>query len=293
MSDGAVLQVPDDPLERARQFIERAETSDLALADLAAAADLSPYHFTRLFTARFGVSPVAYMRTRRLAAAAERLRIGAPSLIDLAFDAGFDSQEGFTRAFKRAYGVSPGRYRRSGGLSGTMEILPMTKSDTLSPNLVGGAKPERREGLRMAGLAQEFDDMNKSAIPALWGRLFQTLPQGAGAGRRTYGVCTATTEAGAMRYVAAIGLAPDEPAPADLELIDLPERAYLVFKMTIDGTALHPQMQAAAREIWGMRIPRSGCKLAQAPDLEVYPPDFKDDVAGGVLEWWIPVEPNP
>jgi AraC family transcriptional regulator len=171
MTDVAALQVPDDPLDRAREFIERAEATDLGLTDLAQAADLSPYHFARLFTARFGVSPVAYLRARRLAAAAERLRIGAPSLVDLAFDAGFDSQEGFTRAFKRAYGVSPGRYRRTGGLSGTMEILPMTKSDTLSPNLVGGAKSERREGLRMAGLAQEFDDATKAGIPALWDRL--------------------------------------------------------------------------------------------------------------------------
>jgi AraC family transcriptional regulator len=96
-----------------------------------------------------------------------------------------------------------------------------------------------------------------------------------------------------MRYAAAIALAPDEPAPEGLEMIDLPERAYLVFKMTVDGGPLHPQMQAAAREIWGVRVPRSGCKLAQAPDLEVYPPDFNPDAAGAVLEWWIPVEPNP
>jgi AraC family transcriptional regulator len=49
-------------------------------------------------------------------------------------------------------------------------------------------------------------------------------------------------------------------------------------------------MQKAAREIWGGRLPRSGFTLARAPDLEVYPPEFRPDQPGAWVEWWIPVE---
>src|SRR5258708_33409624 len=110
MTDLASSRAAADPLERARLHIDARLFEPLTLADLADAAGLSAYHFTRQFGARFGDSPMAYVRARRLAAAADRLcGEGSPALIDLAFDWGFDSQEGFTRAFKRVFGLPPGR----------------------------------------------------------------------------------------------------------------------------------------------------------------------------------------
>ncbi|HZZ88225.1 MAG TPA: AraC family transcriptional regulator, partial [Caulobacteraceae bacterium] len=112
MDDASALPTGrPDPLERARAFVEAPGAEPLTLAMLAAVAGLSPYHFARQFTARFGVSPMAYVRERRMDAAARRLTADKPpALVDLAFDLGFESQEGFTRAFKRAHGVTPGRY---------------------------------------------------------------------------------------------------------------------------------------------------------------------------------------
>lgn len=49
-------------------------------------------------------------------------------------------------------------------------------------------------------------------------------------------------------------------------------------------------MQAAAKQIWGDLLPKSGRRLAQAPDLEVYPIDFAPDRPGLAIEWWVPVE---
>jgi len=97
-------QMRTDPLDRARRHVEQRLDGELSLNELADAAGLSPYHFSRQFTARFGFAPMAYVRARRLEIAAERLRAGPPtSLIDLALDCGFDSQEGFTRAFSRTF----------------------------------------------------------------------------------------------------------------------------------------------------------------------------------------------
>ncbi len=89
--------------------------------------------------------------------------------------------------------------------------------------------------------------------------------------------------------MAAVAIEADAPAPEGLEIKDVPAQHYLVFRQTVDGSDLHTQMQAAGREIWGERLPKSGYQLARSPDLEVYPPDFTPGKPGWV-EWWIPVK---
>ncbi len=283
-----------DPLDRARRHVEQHLGGELSLAELAEAACLSPYHFSRQFSARFGFAPMAYVRARRLEIAAERLRAGPPiNLIDLALDCGFDSQEGFTRAFSRTFGVSPGRYR-SGQRPPRSEHVVMSTAHLPASNLIQAPAPARKPALRIAGLAQDFDETNVSGIPALWGRFAPRLPLPGQAGGGTYGVCCGGPGGVGLHYIAGVQLAADAPAPEDLgegfEVIDLPARAYLVFRQVLDGGPLHPQMQSAVREIWSERVPNSSHALVRAPDLEVYPEGFEPSQPGAWVEWWIPVE---
>ena len=162
-------------------------------------------------------------------------------------------------------------------------------SDTAVPlTLTMQAVPQHKPGMRLAGVSGVFDDSNKSNIPALWPRLIEKVPVFAKEGGESFGVCWGATS-GASHYMAAVPIAADAPPPEGLEVKDLPPQAYLVFRLTVDGTDLHPQMQAAAKEIWGERLPKSGYRLAHAPDLEFYPSDFMPGRPGWV-EWWIPVE---
>jgi AraC family transcriptional regulator len=279
-----------DPLERARSFVDTQAGESLTLASLAAVAGLSTYHFTRQFTARFGVSPMAYVREQRMALAASRL-IGAapPALVELAFDLGFETQEGFTRAFKRAHGVSPGRYRKN-PRSAPEEIAAMSDA-AMRSTLSMQATPVGKPGLRVAGFSGVFDDATRSQIPLLWPRLIQRLPLAGQVGDdASYGVCSpAHGEDGCFNYLAGVPIAADAPAPEGMEVVDVPAQTYLVFRQDTDGSPLHPQMQAAVKEIWGERVPKSGFKLANAPDLEAYPPRFEPDRPSHI-EWWIPVE---
>src|SRR5258707_11831769 len=106
---------PDAPdfLADVLAYIEAHRDEPMTVAELAAVAGFSPYHFSRLFTARFGISAMEYVRTCRLQAAALRLTGDSPPpLTELAFDAGFESQEAFTRAFRRRYGTPPGQFQR-------------------------------------------------------------------------------------------------------------------------------------------------------------------------------------
>jgi AraC family transcriptional regulator len=279
-----------DPLERAMAHVEARAFDAWTLGALAEVAGLSTYHFARQFNARFGLAPMAFVRARRLGLAARALA-GAepPALVDLAFDCGFGSQEGFTRAFKRAFGVSPGRYRRERIMPNPRDILAMSDATPLK-RLTQEPAPVSKPAFRVAGVSAVFDESNKAGIPMLWPRLVERLPLAGQIHAGTFGVGWPTGEGeGGFRYMASVEIAEDAPVPAGLEALTIPAQTYLIFRLATDGSELHPQMQAAMREIWGERAPKSGFRLANGPDLEVYPPGF-DPNRPARIEWWIPVE---
>lgn len=99
-------------LNRAIDYIEANLTQALAIEWVAATVGYSRFHFDRLFLATIGDTPASYLRKRRLTEAAREIVASNRSLLELALDYQFQSQEAFTRAFKRMFGVSPGVYRR-------------------------------------------------------------------------------------------------------------------------------------------------------------------------------------
>jgi AraC family transcriptional regulator len=291
--DDAPLQTQAiaDPLERAMAYVEDHAFEPLTLADLAAIAALSPYHFARQFSYRYGLTPMAFVRARRLGLAAKLLASPRPpALIDLAFDTGFESQEGFTRAFKRAFGVSPGRYRKGRAAPTPSEILAMSDI-TSAVRLTQEPQPVKKPGFRVIGASAVFDESSKAGIPMLWPKLTERgLPLAGQVAGGTFGVGRPDSSGeGCFRYMASVAVSADAPIPEGLEAFEVPAQTYMVFHLETDGSELHPQMQAALRQIWGDRVPKSGLKLANGPDLEVYPPGFLPDRPSRI-EWWIPVE---
>lgn len=81
------------------------------LADLAALAGCSPFHFARLFREVTG-SPVRALRIRlRLAMAMGRIAEGAEDLSDLAFECGFASHSHMTSSFQQVLNRTPSQLR--------------------------------------------------------------------------------------------------------------------------------------------------------------------------------------
>lgn len=78
------------------------------LAELAAAAALSPYHFIRLYQNATGETPMATARRLKLQAARARL-LTQPraSVLDVALSCGYENPQAFTRAFRREFGWVP------------------------------------------------------------------------------------------------------------------------------------------------------------------------------------------
>lgn len=256
------------------------------LKTIANVADLSPYHFSRQFFARYGLPPMAQVRELRMIAAATQLVDGtASSLVDLASSCGFERQEGFTRAFKRTFGVSPGRYRRAQGSQNGENSDPNRQT---IPGLTVVPELQRKPAFAIAGFGRRFEETGRDQIPALWGRLTPRLPFAGQVGNATYGVCWEADD-GAFYYMAGVALAAGVPKPRGVDVRNLPAQEYLVYRLRLRGLPLVPQLQEAAREIWGERIPRSGYTLARGPDVEFYPDDFRPNQPGKFIEWWIPV----
>ncbi len=84
-----------------------------ALAELAAAAGLSPHHFHRVFKAATGVTPRAYAAAHRTRTVHERLAAGG-SVTEAIYDAGFSSSGRFYEAAGAMLGMTPGAYRAGG-----------------------------------------------------------------------------------------------------------------------------------------------------------------------------------
>ena len=100
-------RLPRRALEGAIDYIGDNLEKNLRLTDIASAAHMSPYHFSRLFKESTGLTPHHYVIERRVRRASELLHGTALSIAEIALLCGFANQSHLNRHFKRAFGVNP------------------------------------------------------------------------------------------------------------------------------------------------------------------------------------------
>jgi len=98
-------------LKQALDFIGDNLVSDLSLTEIAAAANLSPHHFSRLFKLSTGLSPHQYVIRQRVEKAKALLLGTELSVGEVAMACGFSHQAHLTRHFGRRVGISPNKFR--------------------------------------------------------------------------------------------------------------------------------------------------------------------------------------
>lgn len=94
------------------EYMEAHLADDIGLTELAAVAQLSRYHFGRAFKATTGLSPYAYLLTRRLERAAQLLRLPHLSMTEIAARSGFGNVAKLRRQFQQQTGQTPTAFRR-------------------------------------------------------------------------------------------------------------------------------------------------------------------------------------
>lgn len=118
-----------------RQIIDTLEENvltDWQLDHFAEKIGYSKFHLTRKFKEETGFSIGEYIRTRRLAIAAQLLLHTDEPILCIALELHFNSQEAFTRAFKELYKLPPGKYRS------LMQALQLSEGNLMTENNVKG-----------------------------------------------------------------------------------------------------------------------------------------------------------
>jgi YesN/AraC family two-component response regulator len=102
-------------LRRAVAFIDDHYSERIRLADVAAAAWLSPGYLSEILKAKLGKTFTDYLAEVRVQHSKDLLVRTAIPIAEIATRVGFSDQSHFTKVFTRVTGTSPARFRRSGG----------------------------------------------------------------------------------------------------------------------------------------------------------------------------------
>lgn len=108
----------DPPLSRERleaslAVVNSRLAAELCTRDMALAAGLSEFHFSRAFKKSTGQSPYAYVIARRIEAAKRLLGESSLPIVRVAACVGYTTQAHFTGAFRQHTGTTPKVYRDS------------------------------------------------------------------------------------------------------------------------------------------------------------------------------------
>lgn len=98
-------------------YIEENLDKELSLEKIAEKFSYSPFYIARTFKDETGITLYKYIQGRRLDEAARKLAETDQPIVEIAFEAGYGSQQAFTQAFRRKYTCTPREYRRAGVLT--------------------------------------------------------------------------------------------------------------------------------------------------------------------------------
>lgn len=100
-------------IARAVEFIRDNLHRNLRLHEIAGIANLSEYHFARMFKQTMGMAPHQFLIECRIQEAQKLLRNFELTADEIAFRVGFANSSHFTSHFKKATGTTPNLYRRA------------------------------------------------------------------------------------------------------------------------------------------------------------------------------------
>ncbi len=93
---------------------EHQTEKELSLENIARELNYSKFYIARTFKSHTGVTLYKYIQGRRMDLAARKLAETDRPIVEIAFEAGYGSQQAFTQAFRHIYTCTPQEYRRKG-----------------------------------------------------------------------------------------------------------------------------------------------------------------------------------
>ena len=275
------------------EFVEQHLYGDISVHDIAAASHYSTYHFSRIFKALVGDTPMEYLRKRRLTVAAKQLLSEDISILDLALQCQFESQEAFTRAFKGLFNITPAQYRK---INDPFRLL---YKDQFSPHMLNylqnqiSMEPQiiTQPTTKLVGIAKQYNsaDLDLSRLWSAFRPYRNKIPNQVG--NDAFGIYESYEELDdevSFIYVCSVAVSSFEEIPDGMTARELPEQMYA--KFTHVGPVAN--LDQTLKYIWGSWLPKSSYDYLQKPDFELYRPGFNDADPTNKLYLHIPIKPK-
>ena len=101
-------------VKKAIDYIEKNLEKEISLDNISKNIGYSKFYLNRIFTEYTGITMYKYLQNRRLTVAAEKLVKTDKPIMQIAYEAGYDTQQSFSFAFKQIYLYPPKIYRDIG-----------------------------------------------------------------------------------------------------------------------------------------------------------------------------------
>ncbi|MER6288507.1 AraC family transcriptional regulator [Streptomyces sviceus] len=139
----------DESIERTLVVIRQRYGEKLSLSYLAEVAELSSFHFCRVFQRQVGMSPIKFLSLVRMWRAKYLLESTTLSVAAITRQVGYGSVTTFTTRFSAMFGIAPGQLRRQHARNTQQTTRPAAGESQAklagreTPNMDRGLDPER------------------------------------------------------------------------------------------------------------------------------------------------------
>ena len=113
-------------VERIISYIDANFETQIRLQDLAEQENLSPTHFSHLFTSLFGVTFQNYVNIKRMEQCIRLMPNKEKTLLEISYESGFSDPKYMNRMFVKHFGYTPKEYRKRLGME-QKEISQITR----------------------------------------------------------------------------------------------------------------------------------------------------------------------
>jgi AraC family transcriptional regulator len=251
---------------RALEFIDTHLSEPLNLESLAQEAYFSPYHFHRIFTARLGETPKAFVNRLRVEKAASLL-LNNPTLTmtDIALLAGFSSSATFARSFKQYFQLSASELKAAytSWIKNTDAV-----NHKIYQGFLNNIRIQHLPKFHVAYVANLCDGYRQQKTEGAWAILNKWASARAllTPEATRIGLCydySLITPLHRCRYYACITVPEQIPADELVGIMDIPGGKYAVYRFEGPPEKIKPTYEALTA-IW---VARSGYQRSYLPPI--------------------------
>ena len=282
-------------LNRVVEYVEQNLDDEIDILSLATSLGTTEYHLRRMFSSLAGMPLSEYVRRRRMSVAAAEL-VGDGDLLGIAVRFGYGSTEAFGRAFRAVHGVSPGDVRRDGGPLRSQPQLRFRL--TVEGNTTMDTRIADRPAFRLVGHSARVPLIHEGANPHIQAHI-ASLPasehirlkelsntEPSGLLQVSADVDPDYTEGTDLTYLHGVAVDEATELPDDLDVIEVPAGAWVVFRTSGDYPAALQSTWAATATDW---FPSNPGRLRPGPSI-VAVLERAEDFSTATTELWLPVE---